>query len=224
MGYHDIDRSEVNRGMSGKGMEQLQLSSDIFHAPKNNPIQQALLWQTKLRLSNMQYLMKNEKAVRIDERLGKQIEGTSHKAFMGGGQPEGGTYTVNKMGLDEQMQPIILNDLSVGEYDLKVSLVSDYAETQRGKAEAALGLKRMDVYDDKAVLDALDDPRTDEILRRKDERNELLQMGQKVAEDPVLMAMMQDPAVRAEVEAYLKAKIEGGGGPAAPIPGQGVLQ
>ena len=224
MGYHDIDRSEVNRGMSGKGMEQLQLSSDIFHAPKNNPIQQALLWHTKLRLSNMQYLMKNEKAVRIDERLGKQIEGTSHKAFMGGGQPEGGTYTVNKMGLDEQMQPIILNDLSVGEYDLRVSLVSDYAETQRGKAEAALGLKRMDVYDDKAVLDALDDPRTDEILRRKDERNELLQMGQKVAEDPVLMAMMQDPAVRAEVEAYLKAKIEGGGGPAAPIPGQGVSQ
>ncbi len=229
MGYHDIDRADAPAGTSGKGMEQLQLSSDVFHSPKNNPIQQALLWWAKeLRMPNVQTLMKQQEMIRVDDRLAKQIGATPHAAFLASSpQSSGGHYTINQPGLSEpgpdgQMQPITLNALDVGRYDLKVNLAADYAETRRSQTEAAIGLKRIDVYDAKAVLEAIDDPHAEEIMARVDEKNSLLQIGKQVAENPVLMAVLKDPNIQQAVEAMLKAAPQGAAQP--PAPAQGVPQ
>ena len=206
MGFFAIDRADTDYPTSGKGMEELRLSSDVFHQPKSNPILHSLLWWADMRVSNMVHLMKQEVAVRVDDRLRKQIEQTGHRAFLRADQTGNASYALNKAGRDENMRPIILNDNESGKYDLKATISADFAATKRSEAEMAMGLKRMDIYDDQAVLDKLDDPNTEEILKRKDEKNSLLQLGQKVAENPVAMAVLQDPNLQAEIEAMLKAR------------------
>ncbi len=188
---------------SGKALGEMRLNADIFHAPKSNPIQYALLWWADMRVQNIKHLMRQDRMVKIDERLAKQIEGTAHKNFLESDPLGGQYYRANRPGLTEIGEALTLNDLSEGEFDIKVTLAGDYAETKRSEVEMAIGLKKMDIIDAEATLEAVDFPNRDEIARRMDEKNTLLQMGKQVAEDPLLMALIQKPELRQTVEMML---------------------
>ena len=217
-GVHGDRVTQEYGGESGRALEERRMSADIFHQPKSNPIQHGLLHWAEMRVKNIQHLMRQETMVKIDDRLAKILEGSPHKAFMQTDPMGGAYYKANQPGMNEDGQVVNLNDLRNSEFDIKATLVADYAQSKRSKAELALGLGKSQFIQGIDVLRGVDWPDPEGVTKRIDERNELLQMGQKVAEDPVIMALMQDQGVRAEVEAYLKAKIEGG----QPPPAQGV--
>ena len=201
---------------SGEHVEQLRISGEIFHQPKASPIQQALLWHARLRVANIQKLRKQKEMVRIDDRLRKLLENTSHKPFLGQDQLGQPYYTVNQRGLAPSGEIVNLNDLGVGTYDIKATLSADFQETKRSRAEVSLALAKMDKLTDRRLLEDLDYPDAEALADELEQRNSLLQLGKKVAEDPALMAAVQDPAVLQQFAQYLKARqaLTGGGGPA----------
>lgn len=199
---------------SGEQERENRLTNEMFHQPKNSPIQMALLWLGRMRMANVQKFMKGERMVRIDERLYKALEGTPQKAFLGRDSMDQPFYTVNKQGETPDGQTINLNDPAVGRFDLKVMLAADYAETRRSRAEVALGLRKGGDMTRKRMLEDLGYEDAEAIDAELNEQNSLLQMGKQVAEDPVLMAAVQNPQILQQLKMLVES--QAGAAPAGP--------
>ncbi|HLA39179.1 MAG TPA: hypothetical protein VJ417_04240, partial [Candidatus Glassbacteria bacterium] len=97
---------------------------------------------------------------------------------------------------------------------LKVMLAADYAETRRSRAEVALGLRKGGDMTRKRMLEDLGYEDAEAIDAELNEQNSLLQMGKQVAEDPVLMAAVQNPQILQQLKMLVES--QAGAAPAGP--------
>lgn len=109
--------------------------------------------------------------------------------------------------------PIKLNDLSQGQYDVRVVTGSTLAESHRQKMQDALSMMHVGIYTPEDVVTVMDDPRKDIILGRLRMQAAMAQQMAAMGGAPVPTGESAGPPAGAP-----PGPMPGGGGPPQPLP------
>jgi iron uptake system EfeUOB component EfeO/EfeM len=190
---------------SGKAVIALQQAADSALTALQRHIEDALTDWGRKRISNIQQFYTYERAWRISERL---KNATSHLVTQlqvpvdQNGVPTsmGSTLHLYRLEDGDPEPKLLLKDWSVPEFDVRFVLGTGHERSRDQKLEEAKFLYEAQAVDTEYLMKAFEVEGYQEITERLDEKNQILSLGQQIAEmmedetiGPIVEQLMQDP-------------------------------
>ncbi len=248
-GVRDVQKGGMPYETSGKGILALQSAADILNVPDQLKLNTLLTQFAKLRLTNIQQFYNTERLIRINPETEKylfipinqevpaqQIAGLAQQA---GINPEAEFIKTPEGVLSRKEEEgevkYMLNDLSIGKFDIKFVIGQSPERDRRVKAEIATALydrmPGMAMFEN--LLEEMDVHNRKKLIERIQQENKALQMGQQVLNDPELTKLVeryQEYVSQLQAQAAQGGQAgqqpQGGGAPTeqpAPMPGEGEM-
>lgn len=200
-------------------------------------IQQYYTWERSWRISNKMrdktYFLKTQLDIPLNNATGERL---SEK-------PTLHLYKIGENGSQEAIE--LLKDFTIAEYDVKVRVSSEHTRDPSEEMAEVQYLRAIGAVDNEWVLTRLKVENRDALIKRMNEQNQLLQMGQQVMEkmqnveeDPVTAAITKlaiespqliagvldkvgvDPTALAQTAGAMPQQPPGAEGPPGESPGE----
>tara|TARA_R110000765_G_scaffold183404_1_gene289295 strand:- start:4275 stop:6380 length:2106 start_codon:yes stop_codon:yes gene_type:complete len=195
-GLTQTQRGGMPYETSGKAIIALQQAGDVAQDWMKENIADALTEWGYMRLSNIQQFYSYEKSWRISNTATEHDQYLMTEFTEGkDGQPSLGLFKLE----DGNPEPIpLMNDFTLAEYDIRVSLGTGHERSRDQRLAEVQFLFSSQAVDREYLLQEYGVEGRSEIMRRMDERDQMMQMATKLTE------LMQDPQTAEIVNALLE--------------------